>query len=128
MSRTNHSGCWICDAFDDDVLIRAQYPDLKLYNQLLYYHHLFDAEKALVETRGSGRHGESARLGSAFVPLTRTIVSVLMVAVEEIRALAKANQTSFSLVTAVADRYLDRNGRRYVDMKGLFGFMERIKL
>ncbi|RSH90080.1 DNA-directed DNA polymerase alpha catalytic subunit pol1 [Saitozyma podzolica] len=93
----------ICDAFDAEVLIWVQYPDLKLYNQLLYYHHLFDAEKALVETRGSGRH-------------------------EEIRALAKANQTSFSLVTAVADRYLDRNGRRYVDMRGLFGFMERIQL
>jgi DNA polymerase alpha subunit A len=53
---------------------------------------------------------------------------MLTIAIEEIRALAKANQTSFSLVTAVADRYLDRNGRRYVDMKGLFGFMERIKL
>jgi DNA polymerase alpha subunit A len=60
--------------------------------------------------------------------LTRLFVLVLTVAIEEIRALAKANQTSFSLVTAVADRYLDRNGRRYVDMRGLFGFMERIQL
>jgi len=28
----------------------------------------------------------------------------------------------------VADKYLDKNGRRYVDMKGLFGFMEKVKI
>jgi DNA polymerase alpha subunit A len=31
-------------------------------------------------------------------------------------------------LSAVADKYLDRNGRRYVDMKGLFGFMERVRI
>jgi DNA polymerase alpha subunit A len=42
--------------------------------------------------------------------------------------LAIANSSVLGQLAAVADKYLDRNGRRYVDMKGLFGFMERIKL
>ena len=36
----------------------VQYPDAKLYNQLLFYHHLFDTEKALSGVRGTGRFGE----------------------------------------------------------------------
>ncbi|KAK4685136.1 DNA polymerase alpha subunit A, partial [Tremellales sp. Uapishka_1] len=83
--------------------VRLEYSDLKLYNQLLFYLSLFDAEKALSTVNGSGRF-------------------------EEIKALTTANQAAFTQLAAVADKYLDRNGRRYVDMKGLFGFMERIKL
>ena len=49
-------------------------------------------------------------------------------AIEEIRALVLANQACFAQLAAVADRYLDRNGRRYVDMKGLFGFMEKVQI
>lgn len=48
--------------------------------------------------------------------------------IEEVQALALANQASFAQIAAVAERYLDRNGRRYVDMKGLFGFMERVRI
>jgi DNA polymerase alpha subunit A len=47
---------------------------------------------------------------------------------EEVRALVIANQNAFLQIAGVADKYLDRNGRRYVDMKGLFGFMEKIRL
>lgn len=36
-----------------------QYSDQKLYNQLLYYSHLFDTEKALSAVRGTGRFGKS---------------------------------------------------------------------
>ena len=39
-----------------------------------------------------------------------------------------ANQSGLTALTEVVDKYLDRNGRRWVDMKGLFGFMERIRL
>jgi DNA polymerase alpha subunit A len=42
--------------------------------------------------------------------------------------LAIANQSTLNQLAAVADKYLDRNGRRYVDMKGLFGFMEKIRI
>jgi DNA polymerase alpha subunit A len=42
--------------------------------------------------------------------------------------LATANSRGFAEILAVVERYLERNGRRYVDMKGLFGFMEKIKI
>ena len=47
---------------------------------------------------------------------------------EEVRALGMANQPAFNQLATVADKYLDRNGRRYVDMKGLFEFMEKIRI
>ncbi|ORY24867.1 hypothetical protein BCR39DRAFT_312260 [Naematelia encephala] len=83
--------------------IRLEYTDSMLYNQLLYYLALFDTDKALDKVKGTGRQ-------------------------DEVRALVIANTASFNVVRGVAERYLDRNGRRYVDMKGLFGFMERFKL
>ncbi|WVR04263.1 hypothetical protein IAU60_001263 [Kwoniella sp. DSM 27419] len=83
--------------------VRLEYPDSKLYNQLLYFRSLFDGEKAISTTRGSARF-------------------------DEVRALVLPNTALFNQLVATADRYLDKNGRRYVDMKGLFGFMERIKL
>ncbi|OXH31047.1 DNA polymerase alpha subunit A [Cryptococcus neoformans] len=83
--------------------MRLEYTDAKLYNQLLYYRSLFDVEKILNAVRGSQRF-------------------------DEIRPLTTANQQVLSKLVAVTDTYLDKNGRRYVDLKGLFGFMERIKI
>lgn len=74
-----------------------------LYNQLLYYRSLFDTEKAISAVRGTGRF-------------------------DTVRALATANSRGFADIVALVERYLERNGRRYVDMKGLFGFMERVKI
>lgn len=70
---------------------------------MLYYSSLFDTEKAQNTVRGTGRF-------------------------EEIRALSLANQKGFGDIDYMVQKYLERNGRRYVDMKGLFGFMEKIKL
>jgi len=39
-----------------------------------------------------------------------------------------SNAAAFNQLDAVADKYLDKNGRRYVDMKSLFGFMEKIRI
>lgn len=50
------------------------------------------------------------------------------VAIEEISALAIANQQTFMALVTAVDKYLDRNGRRFVDMKGLFGFMDKLRL
>ncbi|WWC58983.1 uncharacterized protein I303_101529 [Kwoniella dejecticola CBS 10117] len=83
--------------------VRLEYNDSKLYNQLLYYRSLFDGEKAISNARGSQRF-------------------------DEIRALVLPNTALFGQLVQVTDKYLDKNGRRFVDMKGLFGFMERIKI
>lgn len=92
---------------------------MQLYNQLLFYRHLFDTEKALSEVRGSARYGKSPHSGD---PERADTVS------EEISALAIANKQTFSALVTAVDNYLDRNGRRFVDMKGLFGFMEKLRL
>ena len=42
--------------------------------------------------------------------------------------MALGNQKALGTLVSVVDKYLDRNGRRYVDMKGLFGFMEKMRL
>ena len=40
-----------------------------------------------------------------------------------------ANQSAFAQIEAVADRYLDRNGRRYVTLSNdLFGFKEKLRI
>lgn len=83
--------------------VRLEYSDLALYNQLLYFRNLFDAEKALAASRGTGRH-------------------------EDVKSIANANASTLSTGLAAVDKYLDRNGRRYVDMKGLFGFMEKLSV
>ena len=41
------------------MTLTLQYTDLQLHNQLLFYRHLFDAEKAVSQLRGSARHGKS---------------------------------------------------------------------
>lgn len=83
--------------------VHLEYSDSKLYNQLLYYLSLFDSEKALSTTRGTARY-------------------------EEVRALVTANQVGFAVLEGVVNGYLEKNGRRYVDMKGLFGFMNNLKV
>lgn len=83
--------------------VSLEYTDLALYNQLLYLRTLFDTDKALADTRGTGRH-------------------------EDVRALSAGNAGILGQGVSVVDRYLDKNGRRWVDMRGLFAFMERITL
>jgi DNA polymerase alpha subunit A len=45
---------------------------------------------------------------------------------EQINALALYNREIFMEVKSVADAYLNKNGRRYVNMESLFGFMARM--
>ena len=47
---------------------------------------------------------------------------------EEIASLTIGNQATLSTLVTAVDKYLDRNGRRFVDMKGLFGFMDKLRL
>jgi DNA polymerase alpha subunit A len=83
--------------------VSLEYSDLALYNQLLYFRTLFDADKALAATRGSGAH-------------------------DYVRAIANANRTALAAGVAAVDKYLDRNGRRWVDMGSLFSFMARVHI
>ena len=41
---------------------------------------------------------------------------------EKIKVVAEVNRTRFGTVKGVVKGYLDKNGRQFVDMGGLFGF------
>jgi DNA polymerase alpha subunit A len=48
--------------------------------------------------------------------------------IEEAQALALHNKGAFDQIHSMINGYLDRCARRYIDMKSLFGFMEKLKV
>lgn len=76
--------------------MQYEYTDKALYNQLLYFDHLFDADKARKLATG---------------------------AVEErARALAEQNRARFETTRSLVASYLKKCGRRYVDMSNIFSY------
>jgi hypothetical protein len=47
---------------------------------------------------------------------------------EEARALALHNKATFDQIHGMVNGYLERCARRYIDMKSLFGFMEKLQV
>jgi DNA polymerase alpha subunit A len=78
-----------------------EYPDKKLYNQLLYFAGMWDAKKAK-ETVKASKEYEVIR--------------------DRVVVLAEANKASFAVVKGVVDAYLRKCGRQWVEMDSLFGF------
>ncbi|WVQ83810.1 hypothetical protein IAT38_005954 [Cryptococcus sp. DSM 104549] len=83
--------------------IRYEYTDTMLYNQMLYFRSLFDSEKMLGDLRGSAK-------------------------LDEIRPITLANQILFTNLLGVVDKYLDKNGRRWVDLGGVFNFWKKFSI
>jgi DNA polymerase alpha subunit A len=71
-----------------------------VWNQLLYYQSLFDVERVakedVVKGEGEGR--------------------------EKMKVLAEVNRERFGTLKGVVDRWLERNGRQWVQMDSLFAF------
>ncbi|KAK9331740.1 hypothetical protein V1520DRAFT_337077 [Lipomyces starkeyi] len=76
-------------------IMRYEYTDKMLYNQLLYFDSIFNVDKA----KGKGD--------------------------VEVDALAEHNRASFEIVMGVVGKYLSDCGRRYVDFHNIFDFMQR---
>lgn len=79
---------------------------------------MFDSDKILNGARGLARYGE------CFVTVSVSADGLP----EELSVLASHNRETFNILSVLANRYLDKCGRRYVDMQGLFGFMEKIRI
>ena len=81
--------------------VTYEYSEKQLYNQLLYYASLWDADKArtaaVKETNGEKR--------------------------ESLMALVEFNRVRFGTIRGVVDAYLKKCGRQWVEMDGLFRFM-----
>ncbi|KAG8995845.1 DNA-directed DNA polymerase alpha catalytic subunit pol1 [Tulasnella sp. JGI-2019a] len=78
--------------------VSSEYTGLQLYNQLLYYRSIFDAEKARVQAKGTPREDE---------------LGVIIM---------KHSELLLRMIQAV-ERYLSDCGRRWVEFEGLFSFM-----
>ncbi|KAH9072265.1 DNA polymerase alpha catalytic subunit [Lactarius deliciosus] len=74
--------------------VTFEYSDAMLYNQLRYFRYLFDIEKAVVTNP------------------------------DEILALAVNHGEFLQRMRRTVEGYLERNGRRWVDMSSLFSFMK----
>ncbi|ANB14265.1 DNA-directed DNA polymerase alpha catalytic subunit POL1 [Sugiyamaella lignohabitans] len=81
-------------------LMSYEFSDKKVYNQLLYLESLFDVEKIKKKANSS------------------TDVNK-----QEIIVTAERNRERFNASRSVVAKYLDKSGRRYVDMYGIFNFM-----
>ncbi|EXJ58249.1 DNA polymerase alpha subunit A [Cladophialophora yegresii CBS 114405] len=78
-----------------------EYSEKKLYNQLLYFAALFDAEKAKNKAKTEKEYGQKK---------------------DRVVVLAETNKAAFEAIKAVVDGYLRKCGRQWVEMDTLFGF------
>ncbi|CAE7217396.1 hypothetical protein CFE70_010168 [Pyrenophora teres f. teres 0-1] len=78
-----------------------------VWNQLLYFASLFDVDRVGKGEGGGGTAGVKAE------ELERR---------EKIKVLAEVNRERFSTLKGVVDKWLERNGRQWVQMDSLFSF------
>jgi len=79
-------------------VMRYEYTDKMLYNQLLYFSSLFNVGKAMAKLRDGSEKQEA------------------------VKALALRNQMGFDVIANVVQRYLDKCGRQWVSMDSIFTF------
>jgi DNA polymerase alpha subunit A len=83
--------------------MKLEYSEKMMYNQLLYFSNLFDVDKAKAQAKKDLQNVETE---------TKQKTDVLV----------ECNRERFATSKDVARSYLDRNGRQWVQMDGLFGF------
>ncbi|KAF2500050.1 DNA polymeras-like protein alpha catalytic subunit [Lophium mytilinum] len=85
-----------------------EYTEKDVWNQLLYLRSLFDVERAVKPDEAAG--GVKTENGSLEADKAR------------VKVLASQNRERFGTVEGVVGRWLERNGRQWVQMDSLFGF------
>lgn len=87
-------------------VMRYEYTDRELYNQLLYFSSIFNVDKA-----------KKGQLKPLDIP------GVEPVPQGQVEALAEQNRELFSRCSTVPEKYLSNCGRRYVNMGSIFSFL-----
>lgn len=80
-----------------------EYPEKRMYNQLLYFASLWDVEKAKGLAKGLKEQD----------------------VIDRIMVLAETNRARFGILKDVVDGYLKKCGRQWVEMDSLFAFAQR---
>ena len=91
----------------------VQYSDAMLYDQLRYFFFLFDIEKARASNPGTRRS-----------PYTHFTTNEGIDFLDEILTLAANHGDFLQRMRQTVEKYLEQNGRRWVDMGSLFSFMK----
>lgn len=102
------------------MTLATQFSDAEMYNQLRYFAYLFDVEKAAKAATGQ-RRGEYSPV--ATITLLTSSADHLR-DVEDILALGTLQADFLQRMSGAVEKYLDKNGRRWVDMGSLFSFMK----
>ena len=89
---------------------------MHLYNQLRFYAYLFDSDKILKEARGTNKHGERRCGLGLLLGLSNDL--------DELLALTNLNAVFLNAMKEAADKYLNKCGRRWVDLGAIFSFMK----
>ena len=113
-----------------------EYGEKMLYEQLLFLQALFDVDRAREKVASAGGGGGGVgKIGGDRKAATRgdTLVgsdddaSTAEHRIEKINALAEINRQRFDVTKNTVTRYLEKSGRLWVAMDGLFGFAIRAK-
>ncbi|SCZ87769.1 BZ3500_MvSof-1268-A1-R1_Chr2-3g05237 [Microbotryum saponariae] len=78
--------------------VHFEYNDLQLYNQILFFDTLFDLERARTKAASTTTQ-------------------------DQVNEIMDAQKPTFETLRSVITKHLEKNGRRWVNMQSLFGFM-----
>ena len=111
-----------------------EYSERMLYEQLLFLQAVFDVDRARDKVAaGAGGNGDGRKVATAAITRgtnnggNEDDASVAEQRVEKINALAEINRQRFGIAKNTVTRYLEKSGRLWVAMDGLFGFAIRAK-
>ncbi|CCH41857.1 DNA polymerase alpha subunit A [Wickerhamomyces ciferrii] len=93
-------------------VMRYQYSDKELYNQLLYFDSLFDVEKNKNQSLRPLYESEDVTKPQELIK-------------GQIDALSEQNRDNFNVCKSIVQKYLSDCGRRYVDLGSMFDFMQK---
>ncbi|KAL6452848.1 POL1 DNA polymerase alpha catalytic subunit A [Candida maltosa Xu316] len=96
-------------------MMRYRYNDRQLYNQLLYFNSIFDAEKT--------KRGVLRPIKDALEESSGDQKSLPKLPSGQVDALVEQNRELFATCQEIVQKYLGECGRRYVNMGSIFDFM-----
>lgn len=109
-----------------------EYSERMLYEQLLFLQAVFDVDRAREKVAAAaavlvGGAGGAGTKGRGEARNGDNISTTEEQRVEKINALAEINRQRFGVAKNAVTRYLEKSGRLWVAMDGLFGFAIRAK-
>ena len=106
-----------------------EYSERMLYEQLQFLQAVFDVDRAREKVAAGSPEAKAKMLGTAGGSSGNASADAAAAEqrVEKINALAEINRQRFEVAKNTVGRYLEKSGRLWVAMDGLFGFALRAR-